>query len=286
MAVYEQVYTPYEGPRTALWSRFSVLPRYAIRDLFKSRLLTGYFVLCFVCPLVAAILIYLHHNVNAIAVLDIAIGNLIPIDNEFFYVILGVEVGFAFVLAIFVGPSLISPDLSNNALPLYLSRPFSRVEYVVGKLSVVVAFLSVVTWIPGLILFALQAYLEGAGWATRNLYIAWAIFAGSLAWILPLALVTLAISAFVKWSLLARAAIFGILIVPSALAVVVNEIFRTHWGDLMSFQAATWAVRIWLFRIESDRSVPGPAALVVLALVSLVCIGLLARKVRAYEVVR
>ena len=36
----------------------------------------------------------------------------------------------------FIGPGQVSPDLANNALPLYLARPFSRVEYVLGKMSV------------------------------------------------------------------------------------------------------------------------------------------------------
>jgi hypothetical protein len=38
----------------------------------------------------------------------------------------------ALFLAAFIGPGLISPDLHNNALSLYLARPFSRAEYVLG----------------------------------------------------------------------------------------------------------------------------------------------------------
>ena len=54
-----------------------------------------------------------------------------------------------FFLAAFVGPGLISPDLSHNGLPLYLARPFSRAEYVLGKMSVLVGLMSLMTWIPG-----------------------------------------------------------------------------------------------------------------------------------------
>ena len=39
----------------------------------------------------------------------------------------------AYLLTAFVGPSLVSPDVSNNAMPLYFCRPFSRTEYVIGK---------------------------------------------------------------------------------------------------------------------------------------------------------
>ena len=56
-------------------------------------------------------------------------------------------------LTAFVGPGLVSPDLANSALPLYFCRPFSRAEYVLGKCAVSVQLLSLITWVPGLILF-------------------------------------------------------------------------------------------------------------------------------------
>src|SRR5215203_4963627 len=184
MAVYEQVYKPYEGESTPEWSRFLVIPRYAFRDLFQSKLLTGYFAICFVFPIAFAIVIYLHHNANALAIFELPVDEIIPINNTFFRYFVLIQARFAFVLALFVGPSLVASDLANNALPLYLSRPFSRVEYVASKLVVLVALLSAIMWVPGLLLFALQAYLEGAGWAAANASIALAIFAGSAAWIL------------------------------------------------------------------------------------------------------
>jgi ABC-type transport system involved in multi-copper enzyme maturation permease subunit len=55
------------------------------------------------------------------------------------------QIGFAFLLTAFVGPGLISPDLGNNALVLYFCRPFSRTEYVAGKLLVLVKLLSYIT---------------------------------------------------------------------------------------------------------------------------------------------
>src|SRR6266852_1287555 len=63
---------------------------------------------------------------------------------------------FAFLLTAFTGPGLISPDLANGALPLYFCRPFSRAEYVIGKSSVLAILLSQITWVPGLVLFAVQ----------------------------------------------------------------------------------------------------------------------------------
>ena len=76
--------------------------------------------------------------------------------------------GFAFFVTLLVGPPLVSRDLRNNALPLYLCRPFSRTEYVLGKMSVLLILLSAMTWVPQLLLFPFQSYLEGAQWFCRQ----------------------------------------------------------------------------------------------------------------------
>jgi ABC-type transport system involved in multi-copper enzyme maturation permease subunit len=137
MAVYEHLYGAYEGESHSASSRFLVIPRYALREVFKSKLFTTIFILCFIYPLIATILVYLHHNVNALALLQINVRELLPIDASFFQTLLEVQGGFAFILTVLVAPPLISRDLSNNALPLYLSRPLSRSEYVLGKMAVV-----------------------------------------------------------------------------------------------------------------------------------------------------
>ena len=137
MAVYEHHYGAYEGePQTAL-GRFLVIPRYAVRDIFRSKLFTTLFILCFLYPLIAAILVYLRHNVNALSMLQIDVVELLPIDASFFRTYMEVQGIFSFLLAVLAAPPLISRDLANNALPLYLCRPISRTEYVLGKIAVV-----------------------------------------------------------------------------------------------------------------------------------------------------
>ncbi|MCA1818007.1 MAG: hypothetical protein LC746_16735, partial [Acidobacteria bacterium] len=193
MAVYEHSYRQYVGRLTPDWSRFLVIPRYAYQQVFRSKLFVAFFAACFIYPLVAACIIYLHHNVNALALLKIGdVRELVPINASFFHFFVSFQCGLAFFLNILIGPPLISRDLSNNALPLYLCRPFSRAEYVLGKMSVVVILLSLVTWVPGLLLFFFQVSLEGVGWLWSNLWIAGSIFVGSMVWIVLLALVALA----------------------------------------------------------------------------------------------
>ncbi|HEY3101997.1 MAG TPA: hypothetical protein VGJ69_00305 [Pyrinomonadaceae bacterium] len=303
MAVLERSYKPYAGALLPEWSRFLIIPRHAFRDVFRSKIFTGIFVLSFVWPLVCAILIYLHHNANVLAMWNLNVSQLLPIDATFFrYFVVVPQAYVGFFLAMLVAPSQVSRDLTNNALPLYLCRPFSRTEYVVGKMSIVIILLSAISWIPGLILFALQSYLEGWSWFSQNIPIASAIFIGSLVWILLLALLTQAISAWVKWRVASRAALLGAFFIPSIFAAIVNEIFRTRWGNLFDLQALIWNVWAGLFGGFQEPSIidqmgteqidpistapPLWAYWLVLFLICAACLALLSRKVKAYEVVK
>jgi ABC-2 type transport system permease protein len=304
MAVYEHSYKQYLGKLTPEWSRFLVIPRHAFRDVFKSKLFTAFFGVCFIPLLVEAILIYLHHNVNALAILKVNVRELIPIDASFFQTFVNVQASFAFFVALLVGPPLVARDLRNNALPLYLCRPFSRTDYVLGKMSVLLILLSAMTWVPQLLLFLFQSYLEGASWFVQNLWMASAIFIGSVVWILLLALLSQAISALVKWRVIASAALLGLFFIPSVFGEVVNNLFQTRWGNIVSLGALMKNVTAGLFgtfiqasghitdfdgRVGREIILNEPplwASWTALFVVCAICLALLSRKVKAYEVVR
>lgn len=305
MAVYEHTYKPYTGEMTPTWSRFLIIPRHAFRGVFQSKLFLAFFVACFIYPLVAAILIYLHHNVNALGILQASINELVPIDGSFFHTYVSVQGSFAFFLTLLVAPPLVSRDLTNNGLPLYLCRPFSRAEYVIGKMSVVLILTSLVTWLPGLLLFLFQSYLEGGSWFTQNLWIAYAIWSGSWVWIIMLALLSQAISAWVKWRIIASAILLALFFIPSVLGEVINQLFRTRYGNLISLGALIGNIWAGLFRsftptvtqvqeVRRGRIVsqivlnqpPLWSHWLMLALICLFCLWLLYTRVRAYEVVR
>jgi ABC-type transport system involved in multi-copper enzyme maturation permease subunit len=298
MAVYKRNYKPYEGRLTADWSRFLVPARYALQTLFQSRLLIGFLVASYLFPVFAAVLIYMHHNLGALAAMQINAGDLLPIDGDFFAAFLSVQSGFAFLLTAYAGPGLISPDLSNNALPLYLCRPISRTEYVLSKMAVLFIPLSCITWIPGLLLFSFQAGMQGGGWGWDHAHWAWAIFLGSWVWIVMLSLLAVALSAWVKWKLAASALLFGVFFIPSALGAMVNEVLVTRAGNILSLGyviGMIWANLLKLpakstifgelFNVRRGDEVPEYMAWTMVALVCGACILLLNRRLRAKEVV-
>jgi ABC-2 type transport system permease protein len=298
MAVYKRTYKPYEGPVTHAPSRFFVITRYALETLLSSRLLIGLLVAAYGFPLFALAAIYLHHNLGALTALRISPESLIPIDNEFFSIFLSVQGGFAFLLTAYAGPGLISPDLTNNALPLYLSRPITRTEYVLGKMAVLAFPLSCVTWIPGLVLFLIQAGLAGGGWGWNNAYIAWGLFAGSWIWIVLLALLATALSAWVRWKLAASALLFGTFFISAAFSEMVNEVLETKSGYLFNLGhlvGTIWARMLQIsprrtllgemFDIRRGDELPLWGAWLMLAAMAGICILLLNKRLRGREVV-
>jgi ABC-2 type transport system permease protein len=292
MAVYERNYGRYQGELTPPWSRFLILPRYAAKDVFDSRMFVAFYALCFLLPFAGLLMIYLHHNLAALKFIELPLDQLkeaLPINATFFRKGIEFQSWLCFLMALFVGPALVAPDLRNNGLPLYLSRPFSRTEYVLGKMAVLVVLMSLVTWIPGLLLFFFQGYLEGAGWLGNNLRIGAAVFAGSWAWILVVSLVALAISAWVKWKPVARVSLLIVFFVLTGFAAALNEALGTWWGYLFSLSAAMENVRASLFGLplnDNDLAQPVWSAWLTLVLGCGFSLWLLSRRIRAYEVVR
>ena len=289
MAVYKQAYKNYDGPLTDEKWRFWVLSRYAFSQVFSGRLFLIYFVLCFIPMLVGGFFIYLHHNLDVLLAFQIPVGDLLAVDADFFAVLMGVQSTLAFFMAAVVGPGLVSPDLTNGAMPLYLSRPLTRTEYTLGKFAVLSVLLSLITWVPGMFLFLMQTSLEGAAWMFANLRIAMAIMTGAWIWIATVSLLALALSAWVKWRPVAAGMLFGVFFVSAGFGGAINGILRTDWGWMMNLPMVISAIwrRLFTGAPPSLREYPLPmwSAWLSLAIVCGISIYLLSRKIRAYEVV-
>jgi ABC-2 type transport system permease protein len=285
MTVYRRTYAPYTGALTPAWSRWLVLFRYARRNLFRSKLLTAFFVACFFYPVLCLGGIYLAHNLSFLEQIG-ARGNIPVIDNRFFYYFTLVQGWVAFILTAFAGPGLISGDLANGALPLYFCRPFSRSEYVLGKASVLGILLSEITWVPGLVLFIVQATLAGPSWAWDHLWIAGSLMLSSLIWISILSLLAMALSAWVKWRIVAGALLLAMLFFGMGLAAAINAVLRTEYGHFVNLAHLLNSLSSTLFRMDVEPSISASAAGIAIVAYGAICLILLLKKVRAYEVIR
>jgi ABC-2 type transport system permease protein len=287
MAVYKRTYKAYEGALTPPWSRFLILPRSAYGRLMQTKFLLIYLVACFFFPLGCVAFIYGSHNLSFLSALNIPAGPQLKVNAAFFQYFCSFQGSMAVLLTSFVGPGLVAPDLANNALPLYFCRPFTRFQYVFGKMSLLLALLSAITWVPGLVLFVIQSSLAGSDWARDNSWIATSIFTGLLIWDLVLCLIALAISALVKWRIAAGGAILAIFFAGAGFGTAVNSIVRTQYGSLFDLRKVIGLVFSELFReTVAPDAVPVSDAWTALALACAVCLWLLSKRIRPFEVVR
>jgi ABC-2 type transport system permease protein len=285
MAVYRRNYTAYSGLLTPAWSRCLVLFRYARKSVFHSKLLTALFVFCFFFPLLCLLTIYLIHNLSFLQRVG-NIGPIFAIDNKFFFYFVNVQGVLAFLLTAFVGPGLISGDLANGALPLYFCRPFSRVEYVLGKSSVLAILLSEITWIPGCLLFLVQASLAGPRWTWDHLWILGSLILSSLIWITILSLLAMTFSAWVKWRIVAGALMLAMMFFGVGFAQVVNHVLDTDFGFFFNVGYLMTTIEKAVFQFGEESRISVTSACIALLAYGSICVWLLMRKVRAYEVVR
>ena len=296
MAVYKRTYKAYSGALTPAWSRFTVLSRYGLGNLFSSRPFAAFTVLCFLPFLGWLIAIYMVHSSTAQLVLGIQFNaRESTVSNFWFLTFMGTISWMGFILAAWGGPGMITRDFANHSVQLYLSRPLSRVEYLFGKSSVMFILLSCISWIPGLVLFFVQAGLEGNGWVWRNLWIAGAVVLSSLIGIAMVSLLSMAVAVWVKWRIAATALMFAVFFLIPVMGEVISLILQTRWGHLLNFPMMFMIICAHLFRIPAMGPggmgrgfyvVPVWAAWMSALGLCAICFSLLNRKLKAREVER
>jgi ABC-2 type transport system permease protein len=209
---------------------------------------------------------------------------LIHINGNWFLNFLFSQGVLAGLLTAFVGPSLIAPDLTNGALSVYLSRPFSRAEYIVGKGSVLGALIVSITLIPALVLFAVQSSLKGFAWFADNIFIAGGSLVICLIMTAVFILLGLAMSAWVRWRIVAGALILGVFAAGKGFGAVVNTIMRTEAGYYLDIQHMLMALGGSLMQSAApDEPVSVFGACLALAIVCALLLLLINRKLRVCE---
>jgi len=291
LSVYKHDYRAYTGKVTPLWSRVLVLARYGLSEIWSSKITIGLVILSLLPSIVFLILIYLANNPLARAlIMRGGPQQGMPINAEFFLVVLEIQCWAALVVNAWIAPRLITFDLADNALPILLSHPISRLGYVVGKFAALFGSLSLVTWVPCLLLFTYQAYSSPQGWLTTNFQIGWGLLIGALLWIALLTFLGLALSSWVKWRVVATGIIIAAVFVPAGVGGIMTAILRTRWGFLLNvpfIMNELWQKLLGTDRFpHPERELPVPAILITVACACVVFVAMLNARIRAREVVR
>ena len=213
------------------------------------------------------------------------------IDNEFFQKFLFRTIPpssslLIALIAIFGGSGLIATDLKNNALSLYLSKPISWIDYLIGKFAVIGILIGCLTLIPGLLLFLEHVLLTDTPFLKENYWIPLSIVAYSVLITLSSSLLMLLFSSLTSNP---RYAIIGFCAVwfgSPVIYEVLKAITRTSKMALISIWANYDILGTVLFAGSHNYAVHWAWALLVQIALIVLCLFVLHRRIRAVEIVK
>ncbi|MGQ0551716.1 MAG: ABC transporter permease [Planctomycetota bacterium] len=210
-------------------------------------------------------------------------------DNAFSYMFL-FQWPFVLLGCVLLGSGLIAEDRRANALELYLSRPVTVRQYLLGKLAIIGTFLAAVTVIPAAVLILIGLSLSwgqpGEALALIEL-LGRTILAGAI-WVAVPSLLIVTASALASRA--RNAAILWIAVVVMLEFVASNiliEVFGNERFSLLKIGFNVQQVGAWIMGSASNISKHVPvwqSALVLLGWVAL-CVPVMLRRVRPVEVV-
>jgi ABC-2 type transport system permease protein len=279
--IYEQTYRRYEARAPLRTVRFWPITREALRLILGRRAFLALLLVAWGQFLFRVIQIYVVTRLPEA-------GRVLPIDGRMFGQFLGIQMLFTLFLSIFGGAGLIANDLRTGAILVYLSRPLTRRDYVVGKLGVLLALNLSVTLAPGLLLYLIALALAPDQFATWNLaWIGPAVVLHSLVLSLVMSVIALAISSLSRSARVAGLGFFGLVFGLEILRGVLRALYDRPESALLSIQGDLQAIGNALFGI-TDRAfdLPWGYPAAVLAAVCLACLAILRARVRAVEIVR
>jgi ABC-2 type transport system permease protein len=280
MPIYAQSYRRYEAhePRTRL--RFWPIMREAVLRLARRRAL-----------LLLLAVAWIHLVVRILQVVLVSrfpeVGSFAPIGAGLFGDFLGLQVYFALFLSVFGGAGLVAEDLRTGGIVVYLSRPLTRRDYLLGKLGVLLALSLSATLVPALVLYVISLGLApGTFLRLGLLWLAPAIVVHSLIISLAIGLPLLAASALTRRAWVAGVGFFAAVITLGLAHPIVARALDAPAAVLLSLTGALGVLGGALFGTSQAGSPHWTAALGVLTIVGGGALLVLRARIRAVEIVR
>lgn len=140
------------------------------------------------------------------------------------------------LLAAFAGSAVISRDIQENTLALYLSKPITWYDYLISKFSSLILLLSSVTIIPGMILFmtGMAFSSDDIPGILENIPVMGGIILSYMIALVVFASVCMVFSTIIKKWILAGVAIFVSFIFTSTISDILLELFSNDHLKLLN----------------------------------------------------
>jgi ABC-2 type transport system permease protein len=193
---------------------------------------------------------------------------------------------FVFFITMYVGAGLIANDRRANALQIYLSKPLTRVDYVVGKLTTLLAFLIAVTWLPGILLLFMQMMFAGnLTFVKANLFLIPAITAYAAVAVTVASFTMLALSSLSKSRRFVAVMYAGLIFFTAAMYQALRGITGSRAWLFISPGDVLDVIADRIFRSSGESPIQFSVALLVVAVLLAASVVVLERRVRGVEVV-
>jgi ABC-2 type transport system permease protein len=285
MPIYDQGYRAYEARGGLRRVRFWPITREALRLLLGRKAFLGLLALCWL-PFVG-FTIYIYAVTRFSGMVGDELQRLLAVDGVFFMRFFAWQLPLAMLVTVFAGAGLIAHDLRTGAILIYLSRPLTRRDYVLGKFLTLAALNASVTLLPALLLYLVGLALVSDQLLTaKQAHLAPATLGVGLLITVTLSLLMLAVSSLSKSARVAGLSFFALLMGLEVLRGLVWLAYRTRWATLVSVQGTLREVGNAFFLVpQRTLGLPWPAGVALLLAVSVACLFVLRARVRAVEVV-
>lgn len=278
MPIHDQGYRHYVGPRAPHGRAWWVIARAHILTLLQFRWFQLLLFASLVPFLVRGGQIYFS-NANA------QVAQLLATTPDTFRDFLSQQRFFAFLIII-MHAGLIADDRRTNALQLYLSKPLTRVEYVLGKLLPPLLYVLAITLVPALLLLVLQIVFSGSlAFLRQNLFLLPAITLFSLVQACLSAFAILALSSLSRSRRFVAIMYAGIIFFTAAMYQVLRGITTSRTWAVISPGEMLDVIANAVFRSRVDSPVPVYVAVIVVFVIIGGSMLILERRIRAVEVV-
>ena len=276
MPIHDQGYRRYSGARILRARSWLVIARAGIIERLRERRFLALLLVAWLLFVVRAVQIYLGTTFVR--------ASFFAPSEETFHGFLTQQRLFVFFITIYAGAGLIASDRQANALQLYLSKPITRHDYIVGKLATLAAFLIAVTWVPAMMLLMLQVLFSGSlEFVSTHPRLVPAITITAALQVALASMMMLALSS------LSRSRRFAAMLyaLVTIFAGTIERVLQTATGAagwvLLSPQNTLLVITDALFGIEPE--IPVTIALIAIVTLMAVCVAVLERRVRAVDVV-
>ncbi len=193
---------------------------------------------------------------------------------------------FVFVMTVYVGAGLIANDRRANALQIYLSKPLTRVEYVFGKLAILMTLLLLITWVPAILLLIVQILFAGSFTFVRsNGYLLPAITLFSFVDVVTVSTTMLALSSLSNSSRYVGMLYAGVIFFSRALFNVLRFVTGASTLSWISFSVNLDQIGDVIFRLPPQYDTPWPVSLLTIVGLIVASAIVLERRVRGVEIV-